>query len=42
MATSALISEINSLTEEIKRRSQLLRELRKRKKKIRNTINCIS
>lgn len=34
MATSALISEINSLTEEIKRRSQALRELRKRKKSL--------
>ena len=32
MATTALISEINTLTSEIKRRSQALRELRKRKK----------
>jgi len=32
MATTALIAEINKLTEEIKRRSQVVRKLRKRKK----------
>ncbi len=32
MATTSLISEINSLTEEIKRRAQSTRKLRKRKK----------
>ena len=38
MTTSALISEIKSLTEEIKRRSLALRELRKRKKNLESQL----
>lgn len=38
MATSALISEINSLQEEIKRRSQALSKLRKRKKELESRL----
>ena len=34
MATTALISEINTLTEEIKRRAQSIRKLSKRKKEL--------
>ena len=38
MSTSALISEINSLTDEIKRRSAALRELRKRKRNLESQV----
>ena len=38
MTTSALISEIKSLTDEIKRRSTALRELRKRKKNLESQL----
>ena len=38
MATSALISEINSLKVEIKRRSQALSKLRKRKKELESQL----
>ena len=38
MATSALISEINSLKVEIKRRSQALSKLRKRKKELESKL----